>query len=168
MSVIADLVERLQRVLEAEEDVYRRLKSVLRREERELIELDPIVLERTTAEKAALAAEAKLHEDARVELAAALGATLGLPGSTVRLSEIVSELGAEGGELPGLHARLTAIVGTTRSLLIANERFANRSLSHVKDTLRLLGQAVPDVSTYGPGMARTPSNGRGRLVRAAI
>jgi len=168
MSVIKDLVSRLQIVLEAEEDVYRRLKAVLRREERELLDLDPVVLERTTAEKASIAAEAKLHEQARLELCSALGASLGLNEEGLRLSQVVEALGEDAGELGTLHGRLTALVGVTRSLVSANERFANQSLAHVKDTLRLLGKAVPEASTYGPGIARGIGSGRGRLIRATI
>lgn len=165
---LADVVGRLEIVLAAEEEAYRRFKQVLRREEQELVALDPIDLERTTAEKQALAAEARLHGESRVELTQPLAARLGVAEKVGRLGELLPLLGERAGALPDHHARLTALIEATRGLLAANERFANRSLGRIQDTLRLLGQAVPEPSGYGPGKDAARGNGRGRLIRAAI
>lgn len=161
-------VRRLEIVLESEEDLYRRFKALLRREESELIALDPAVLAETVAEKHALSEEGRLHEESRIHVMETLAGLLGFDGPRPKLSELIESLGAEAGELASLHARLSALVGATRSLLASNERFANRSLSRVQETLRLLGQAVPEEKGYGPGGQRSPTTGRGRLVRAAI
>jgi hypothetical protein len=93
---------------------------------------------------------------------------LGLAEDRPRLSTLVAELGADAGGLGDRHARLSALLSTTRTLLNANERFANRSLARVRETLRLLGHAVPEQVGYGPTAARSGRMGRGRLVRAAI
>jgi flagellar biosynthesis/type III secretory pathway chaperone len=165
---VTDLVTRLEVVLDAEEAVYRRLRALLQREEKELVELDPTVLERTTAEKQALAAEAKLHEESRLGLTVRLGALIGSEAARPKISELVERLGSKAGQLPVLHARLHALVEVTQGLLVANERFAARSLSRVQDTLKLLGQSSEETSGYGPGAAGAERTGRGRLVRAAI
>ncbi len=168
MSVITELVTRLEVVLEAEEGTYRRFKQVLRREEEELVALNAHDLERTTAEKEALGAEARLHGESRVELTRSLAGVLGEPPSGARLSELTPLLGDEARSLAERHARLRALVDSTRELLAANEQFANRSLGRVQDTLRMLGQAIPEVEGYGPGRPGEPAAGRGRLIRAAI
>lgn len=167
MTPLADLVGRLQVVLGAEEDAYLRLKSVLRREEEELVALEPAALEITTGEKRALASEARLHEQARVEITRGLASLLGFEG-VPRLSELIAALAEDANDLPERHARLSALIQSTRDLLASNERFADRSLSRVQRTLKLLGQAVPESSTYGPGSPREAQTSRGRLVRAAI
>ena len=144
------------------------MKELLQREEEELVGLDPAQLERTTAEKRALAAEARLHEESRLALVRDLARTLGLEPPTPRLSVLIEELGGDGRGLAQRHARLSALVSTTRMLVTSNERFASRSLGRVRDTLWLLGQAVPETSGYGPASASSGGAGRGRLVRAAI
>lgn len=164
---LPDVIDRLRIVLEAEEETHGRMRALLRREEVELIELDPAKLEATTAEKQSIAAEARLQEQARIALMRTLAELLGLPPST-RLSELITALGPDAGPLTDLHARLSALVQATRDLLASNELFAKRSLGRVQETLRLLGQAVPEAPAYGPSRANEPRSGRGRLVRAAI
>lgn len=168
MSAHTDVVARLEVVLESEEETYRRFKRLLRREEDELIALDPVVLEQTTAEKQAVAAEARLHGESRIELTRALARVLGLDDATPRLSTLIGLLGDDAGSLPDRHARLAALRDSTRALLASNEQFASRSLGRVQDTLRLLGRAIPDADGYGPGRAGGRKTGRGRLIRAAI
>ncbi|MCR9097759.1 MAG: flagellar protein FlgN [bacterium] len=167
-SSIRELVTRLEVVVEAEEETYRRFKQVLRREEDELITLDPRDLERTTAEKEALGAEARLHGESRVELTRALASVLGETPAEARLSELLPKLGDVANGLVDRQARLRALMDSTRALLAANEDFANRTLGRVQDTLRMLGQAIPEAEGYGPGRSSESSAGRGRLVRAAI
>lgn len=167
-NAIRELVGRLEVVLEAEEDTYRRFKQVLRREEEELITLDPQDLERTTAEKEALGAEARLHGESRVELTRALAQVIGEAPVGARLSELLPRVGEAANALVDRQARLRALMESTRALLAANEDFANRTLGRVQDTLRMLGQAIPEVEGYGPGRSSEASAGRGRLIRAAI
>ena len=138
MKSVQETIANLELVLDAEEGVYRRLKQLLQREEEELIGLDPAALERTTAEKRALAAEARLHEESRLPLVRALADAVGLEEAQPRLSTLIAEMGHEARGLLERHARLTALVSTTKLLVGSNERFANRSLGRVRDTLRLL------------------------------
>lgn len=168
MSDVQDLVARLEVVIAAEEATYRRFKELLRREEEELIALDARVLRQTTAEKEAIGAEARLHGESRVELTRALASALGQASSGARLSELLPLLGGEADGLRETDVRLRALVTSTRELLAANEQFANRTLGRVQETLRMLGQAVPEAPSYGPGSSLEPASGRGRLVRAAI
>ncbi len=168
MTSIQKHVAGLQVVLQAEEDLYLRLRSLLRREESELIGLDPRVLEDTIEEKRAFAEEARLLEESRVVLTAELGAALGLAEDDRKLGHMMMQLGEDAAQLPMLHGRLKALIASTQALLESNESFANRSLSRVQETLRMLGQAVPEEVGYGPGANRSKSMGRGRLVRQAI
>lgn len=167
MSTVEDLIARFTVVLGAEEDAYRRLRDVLRREEEELVALDPAALDATTAEKQAIASEARLHEQNRLALTRSLAVAVGLDG-TPRLSELIELLGEEAASLAPIHTRLSALIESTRDLLASNERFAHRSLSRVQGTLRMLGQAVPEATGYGPGAPRSGQSGRGRIVRASI
>jgi len=168
MSDVEADVARLQLVLRSEEDLYLRMRSLLRREEAELIELDPGAIEATVEEKRALAEEGRLLEESRWVIASALSPSLGLGERPGRLSELIEALGEEAGELPDLHSRLVALIASNQSLLEANESFANRSLVRVRETLRLLGRSVPEEVGYGPRSGRNPMTGRGRLVRQAI
>jgi hypothetical protein len=168
MSLIEDNVSRLEAVLLAEEKLYVRMRSVLQREEAELIRLEARVLEETVEEKRTLAEEAQLLEESRVIVARALADALGLPSGAVKLSRIIEFAGKEAEGLIPLYHRLRALITSTQSLLTSNERFANRSLSRVQETLRLLGQTVPTEGGYGPGSGRDGTTGRGRLIRQAI
>ena len=168
MSSIGEEVKRLQTILRAEEDLYLRMRTLLRREESELVELDPSTIGQTIEEKRALAEEGRLLEESRNVVVGELTRTLGLEESVPRLSTLISMLGDQAAELPTLHARLTGLIQSTRFLLDANQHFANRSLARVQDTLRLLGRSLPEEVGYGPGARGFSSAGRGRLVRQAI
>ncbi len=168
MNGVEQLVARLEVVLQAEEDLYLRLRAVLRREETELIELDPARLAQTVDEKRSLAEEARLLEDSRRAIAKTLAQSLGLGDGPHKLSALIEALGDEAGRLPERHGRLSALIGATRSLLEANGGFADRSLRRVQETLRMLGRAVPERVGYGPGHASSAGVGRGRILRAAI
>lgn len=168
MSEVEAHVARLQVVLRSEEDLYLRLRSLLRREESELIELDAGAIEATVEEKRALAEEGRLLEESRGVIASDLAHCLGLGAGTRRLSELIEALDDEAGELPELHSRLVALIGSNQALLDANGSFANRSLARVRETLRLLGRSVPEEVGYGPRSGRNRMTGRGRLVRQAI
>ena len=168
MSALGQDVARLQVVLQSEEDLYLRMRSLLRREEAELVTLDPQAVEATVEAKRALAEEGRLLEESRLVLTAELAGSLGLGSRPVKLSTLIDALGEEAGELPELHGRLSALISSNRALLEANESFANRTLTRVQDTLRLLGRSVPEESGYGPAARQSAPTGRGRLVRQAI
>lgn len=168
MSETSRLVASLEVVLQSEEAVYLRLRDVLRQEERELIELDAARIADVVERKRSLAEEALLVEDSRKALTRSLARVLGHGDESVRLGTLIEALGAEAGELARLHAKLRALIASTRSLLEANGQFSDRTLRHVQDTLRLLGRAVSVPVGYGPGVASGESVGRGRLVRAAV
>lgn len=168
MNAVFPQVARLEVVLQAEENLYLRLRELLRREEAELIDLDPGCIAQTVEEKRSLAEEARLLEDTRRALASELARALGLGDGPRKLSALIEALGDEAARLPELHGRLSALVGSTRSLLEANGSFADRSLRRVQETLKMLGRAVPERVGYGPGLERGAGVGRGRIVRAAI
>ncbi|MEM9174253.1 MAG: flagellar protein FlgN [Myxococcota bacterium] len=166
--VVLELITRIEVVLKVEEGTWRRFKQVLRREEDELITLDPRALQQTTAEKEAIALEARLHGESRVELTRALATALGEGPGDARLSLLLAKVGEGARDLRDRSLRLKALVESTRALLAANEQFAQRSLGRVQDTLRMLGQGIPEVETYGPAGGNESSAGRGRLIRASI
>ncbi len=168
MSEIEAAVGRLEAALRNEEDLYLRMRALLRREESEIVELDPRTIQQTVEEKRALAEEGRLLEESRAVLANELAARVGLSSAPPKLSSLIAELGEESGELPALHARLSALVGSVRALVEANQHFADRSLGRVQETLRLLGRSLPQEPGYGPATSRSPATGRGRLVRQAI
>lgn len=169
MMGIAEQVEGLEVVLRAEEDLYLRLREILRREEQELVALEPAQIAEIVDRKQSLAEEARLLEDSRRALTSGLARALGLGDGAISLSNLIAALYGEARALPELHARLSALIRATRSLLESNGAFADRSLRRVQETLRMLGRAVPEKVGYGPGISRgDPTLGRGRLVRAAI
>jgi flagellar biosynthesis/type III secretory pathway chaperone len=168
MKGVEEQIAGLEVVLAAEENVYLRLRDVLRREEAELITLDPVQIEDIVERKRGLAEEARLLEDSRRVLTKALAGSLGLGDQPVKLGSLITALDAEARRLPELHARLSALITSTRSLLESNGSFADRSLRHIQETLRMLGRAVPEKIGYGPNSVGNGSMGRGRLVRATI
>lgn len=169
MKSVEQQVAGLEVVLQTEENLYLRLREVLRREELQLIELDPAQIAETVDQKRSLAEEGRLLEDSRRALTSGLGRSLGLGDQPVKLSALIELLDAEAGRLPELHGRLSALIQSTRGLLEANGSFSDRSLRRVQETLRMLGRAVPEKVGYGPGAERSAATmGRGRLVRAAI
>ncbi len=169
MKTVEHQVAGLEVVLQSEENLYLRLRDVLRREELQLVELDPAQIAETVDQKRSLAEEGRLLEDSRRALTATLARALGLGDQPVKLSALVELLDDEAGRLPELHGRLSALIQSTRGLLEANGSFSDRSLRRVQETLQMLGRAVPEKVGYGPGAERSLSAmGRGRLVRAAI
>lgn len=168
MKPVEEQVAGLEVVLQAEENVYLRLREVLRREEAELIALDPAEIAEIVERKRGLAEEAQLIEDSRRALVAGLARTIGLAAQPIRLGALIEALDGEAGRLPELHGRLTALIRSTRVLLESNGSFADRSLRHIQETLRMLGRAVPEKVGYGPAQVGSGTMGRGRLVRAAI
>lgn len=169
MKSVEQQVTGLEVVLQTEENLYLRLRDVLRREELQLVELDPAQIADTVDQKRSLAEEGRLLEDSRRALTSTLARSLGLGDQPVKLSALIELLDDEAGRLPELHGRLSALIQSTRGLLEANGSFSERSLRRVQETLRMLGRAVPEKVGYGPGSERgAAAMGRGRLVRAAI
>lgn len=169
MKTVGQQVAGLEVVLQSEENLYLRLRGVLRREEEALIGLDPGEIAEIVDEKRSLAEEGRLLEDSRRALTATLARALGLPDAPQKLSTLIGLLGDEAGRLSEQHARLSALIQATRGLIEANGSFSERSLQRVQETLRMLGRAVPEKVGYGPGAASIDASmGRGRLVRAAI
>ncbi len=169
MKSVEQQVTGLEVVLQTEENLYLRLRDVLRREELQLVELDPAQIADTVDQKRSLAEEGRLLEDSRRALTSALARSLGLGDQPVKLSALIELLDDEAGRLPELHGRLSALIQSTRGLLEANGSFSERSLRRVQETLQMLGRAVPEKVGYGPGSERGAATvGRGRLVRAAI
>lgn len=168
MKTLEEQVAGLEVVLQAEENVYLRMRELLRREEALLIALEPAEIADVVERKRGLAEEARLLEDSRRALTTTLARALGLAEGPIKLGALIALLDGEAGRLPDLHARLTALIRSTRSLLESNGSFADRSLRHIQETLRMLGRAVPEKVGYGPAQQGAGSMGRGRLVRAAI
>lgn len=169
MMDIDDHTQRLQTILRSEEGLYLRLLELLRREESEMIELDPQQIAQTVEEKRALCEEGRLLEESRGIITLELAGALGLSGPQPKLSKLIEILGDQAEELPDLHGRLSALIQSTQALLEMNQQFAHRSLGRVRDTLRLLGRSVPEPVGYGrTSTGPSDNNGRGRLVQQAI
>lgn len=164
---VADVVNRLQVILEAEESLYARLRDLLQHEREVIARLDAGALEELAREKEMLGDEARLLEESRVEVAAELAQGHGLPARS-RLSEICGRLGEEGGDLRRVHHRLVILVSVVRELADANADLVGESLSEVRGTLRLLGGLLPDGALYGPEGPGSPGLEPGRLVRRSL
>ena len=168
MTDIAEHVSNLQTILVGEEALFLRMRDLLAREEAELIELDAETMASTLEDKRMLTEEGRLFADSRQQVVRELAAAMGLDAKGLKLADLIDALGEEGRALRPLHARLSALIESTRSLIDANQSFANRSLARVQDTLRLLGRSLPEEPGYGPGRRNAASSGRGRLVRQSI
>ena len=160
----AESTQTLIRVINAEADVYARLKSVLQDEQAALLDQDLEALTRAIEAKETLAAEANLLEDSLSELVASTAKTLELELARPRLSEIATALGAEGTAVREAQIRLAALVGAVRELVEANDESTRRSLSQVRATIQLLGRLWPEPPTYGPDSKGEREQPRGGLV----
>ncbi len=164
MSVRGDLAGRLLTVLEAEEKLYLELRSLLQEERAWLVALDAARIEEAVQRKESLAAEGRLLEEARIELARALARELGVDDERPTLSRLCARLGDDAEPLQRAHSRLVALVGASRELLDANAGFAGEALAQVRSTLQLLGRLLPAQPTYAPDLAAAEPTGA-RLVR---
>ncbi len=156
---------RLRVILEAEEALYVRLRDALQEEREVVARLDAPALEALARRKEELADEARLLEESRIEVAAELAASVGLPREGTRLAAICDRLPEGSAALREAHNRLVILVGVVRELVDANALLAGDSLAEVRSTLRLLGGLVFEHNLYradGPG---APSLETGRLVR---
>ncbi len=155
----SDEVSRLLSLLGAEEAVYRELHAVLQRERVHITELDWQSLEEAVRTKEALADEAALLEESRVELIRALAQTLGLDEERPTLTRICQRLGGGADGLAEAHSGLASLVGSVRELLEINATFAGEALAQVQATLRVLGRLAPARTTYGPRGLDAPDAG---------
>ena len=162
---IEDRIERLARILAAEEEFYARLRSLLQREQACLVDLDARELEDIVRTKQALAEEGQLLEYGRSRLCADVVAELGLSG-TPSLSELGAHLGERGRALRSAHARLVAVVGAVRELADVNVGFTGDALGRVEATLQLLGRLRPEQPIYGSSGLEAAA-GTGRLLRGS-
>ncbi len=161
-------VEHLLVILRREEDLYARLRDVLRDQREVIATMDATeALERLTRAQEELCDEARLLEEGRLEVAAELAARFGLP-PTSRLSEICEQLGPDAVALREAHNRLVIMVGVVRELIEANSTLLGGSISEVRTTLRALGSHVPEDTTYRPSGARARAADTGRLVRQCV
>ena len=160
-----DAVARLMVILDAEEDLYNRLRDVLQREREVIVKMDADALERIARTKEELCDEARLLEESRAQVASELAGTVGLPERGSRLSEICRRLGPAAGRLRTQHNRLVILVSVVRELLDANAGLAGESLSEVRSTLRLLGGLLPEENLYQASGPPAPLLQTGRLIR---
>lgn len=165
MSPSAEIVKKLETVLEAEERLYVELRDLLQRERVCMVELDAGGLEEAVRRKEALATEGRLLEEARQEVARSLAAALGVAEQPPRLSTLCARLGHEGTSLREIHTRLIALLGAVRELADANASFAGDSLAQIRATLGLFGRMLPPEPTYRPETLGVVSQGAGRLLR---
>lgn len=158
-------VQGLLKVLEAEELLYVELRDLLQHERTCMVNLDASGLEEAVRRKEALAAEGRLLEESRSQVARTLAEELGVTEDPPTLSRLCDRLGARAGRLRETHTRLVALLGAVRELVDANASFAGDSLAQVRATLRLFGRMLPPEPTYRPEALGRVSHGSGRLVR---
>lgn len=168
MSSAADSIARLITILEAEEELYKSMQRCLKGEREKLIALDVEGIEDAVAEKEMLADEGKLLEESRLEVCASLGAALGLASPSPSLRELSGALGGAGQAIDELRARINALIGAVRELMLANDHLTGVSLAKVRGSLRLLGQNVPDGPVYGPRGHALTEQPVGRVFRQAV
>ena len=170
MTPESDAVERLRTVLEAEERLYREMRSLLQEERGHFLALRVDDIERSVRRKEALAEEGRLLEECRREVAAELAADLGLGEGDVRLPRLCEALGPRAAELATVHGRLVALVGAVRELVQASQGSAGEALHRVQAVMKLLGRLAPELPAYGYAATSSPATGRsaGHIVRQAV
>jgi hypothetical protein len=163
--IIAQKVHALALVLEAEETLYVEMRDLLQRERECMVSLDADGLEQAVEAKEALAEEARLLEEGRLDVAADLAHALGLPESRPTLSQLLEAAGVAGERLHERHSRLVALLAAVRELVDANASFARDGLEQVQGTLKLLGRLLPQEPVYRPAEPPRAGDAAGRLVR---
>jgi hypothetical protein len=163
---LAEKIQCLSLVLDAEENLYVELRDLLQRERECMVSLDAEGLERAVEAKEALAEEARLLEENRIEVARRLGEALGLADERPTLSRLLELLGGRGDRLREQHSRLVALLAAVRELVDANACFAREGLDQVQETMRLLGRLLPQEPVYRPAEVPRAGHRAGRLVRS--
>lgn len=141
MNAIA--IEQLSAILGSEESLYRELLALLQRERDLMVDLDADGLGEVARQKETLAAEGRLIEQGRMEVAGRLASALGISSAPATLSEICERLGTDGAGLREAHTRLVSVVGAARELVEANRVMGGDRLAFVQNTLGLLGRLLP-------------------------
>ncbi len=141
---------RLMAILEAEEELYVRLRDLLQHERELMVQMDAAGLEEVTRRKEALADEGRLVEESRLAVASELATRLDLRESRPTLAQLCERLGAASRPLREAHTRLVVLVTVVRELLDANVALAGETVSQIRGTLRLLGRLGPGEATYDP------------------
>jgi hypothetical protein len=154
-----DGARRLQTVLEAEVELYGRMRDLLQEEREILFCLDAERLEDSTRRKAELADEGRVLESGRQALVAQLAHELALPAEGLRLATLCDALGPEHAGLRQVHNQLVILLGVVRELLHANRSMAGQSLTEVRASIDALGGLLPETA-YGPDGARRQTTGR--------
>jgi len=162
---MSDAAERLRVTLEAEADLYERMRDLLQEEREVLLSLDAARLETLALRKAELADEGRVLEAGRQVVVAQLAEELSLPARGLRMSELCERLGPEQVALRAAHNRLVVLVGVVRELLHANQGLAGQSLSAVRTTIEALGGLLSQGASYGPDGERRSAHGQ--LVRSS-
>ena len=160
-----DHVARLELVLDAEERCYAEIRDVLQRERACMVDRDAAGLEEAVREKEALAEEARLVAESRIEVAAALAHELGVDDPQPTLGALCAALGADDEALRERHARLSALLAAVQELSHANASFARQGIDQVRATLRTLGRITAGEPIYGRDGASQAMPQSGRLVR---
>lgn len=163
---IREKAQRLALVLDAEETLYVEMRNLLQRERECMVSLDAEGLERAVEAKEALAEEARLLEESRIDVAADLARALGLPESRPTLSQLLEAADTAGEPLRERHSRLVALLAAVRELVDANASFAREGLEQVQGTLRLLGRLLPHEPVYRPAEPPRAGDAAGRLLRS--
>ncbi|RIK98940.1 MAG: hypothetical protein DCC71_20685 [Proteobacteria bacterium] len=161
-----DTAARLSQVLAAEEQLYVELRDLLQHERECMLNLDADGLERAVEAKEAIAEEARLLEESRVEVARELARAVGVDEERPRLSLLCEALGASGAPLREQHSRLVALLGAVGELVEANASFAHEGLEQVQDTIEMLGRLLPQEPIYSGAAMPGAQRGTGRLVRS--
>lgn len=156
---------KLEKVLEAEEQLYVELRDLLQRERACLVDFDAEGLEQMVEAKELLAEEARLLEDSRLVIAQKLAGQLGFGTHRITLSRLCETMGSPAAMLRERHSRLVALLGAVRELSEANASFARDGLGQVRETLRLLGRLLPAEPTYRGAAVPPRAHDVGRLVR---
>ena len=161
---MSDTAQRLQIILDAEEELYVRLRDLLQKERGIVLCMDAAGLQEIARSKEEFGDQARLLEESRLEVAAELAVGIGLPAKS-NLSTICSKLSERGSELRLVHNRLVILVSVVRELLDANADLVGESLSEVRATLRLLGGLLPEENLYCPNGPPAAAMATGRLLR---
>lgn len=155
-----DGAERLQTVIDAEANLYARMRDLLEEEREVLFSLDAVRLEAVTRRKAELIDEGRVLESGRKAVVAQLATELALPIEGLRLAVLCERMGPGNEALRRAHNQLVVVVSVVRELMKANRSIAGQSLSEVRSTLEILGGVLPEGVGYGPDGHRPPPKGR--------
>ena len=152
--------QRLERVLEAEIDLYTRMRDLLHEEREILLCLDAERLEDSTRRKAELADEARVLESGRQAVVAQVSREHSLPLEGLRLASLCERLGPEYTGLRRAHNQLVILLGVVRELLDGNRSMAGQSLAEVRATVDVLGGMLPERASYSADGERRIATGR--------